>query len=182
MPNTIVFDLGGVLIDWNPRYVYRSKFATEAEMEDFLTNITTHDWNEQQDAGRPIAEATELLVAQHPEWEEMIRAFYGEWETMLGGPIQEMVDILREIRDQGKHRIYALTNWSAETFPIALARYDFLHWFEGTVVSGVEMCKKPDEKIYRILLDRYQLKGEDCLFIDDSLRNVKGSIAAGLPA
>lgn len=149
-------------------------------MEDFLANICTGDWNEQQDAGRSLAEATQLLVDRHPAYESQIRAFYGRWIEMLGGPIPGTVDILQDIKTKGIHRLYALTNWSAETFPHAIERYDFLQWFEGILVSGVEMMKKPDPRIYQLILERYQIDPATALFIDDSQRNVDAAIREGI--
>ena len=180
MINTIIFDLGGVLIDWNPEYVYRKVIPDPERRRFFFENICTHEWNVEQDAGRPLAEATELLVNEYPEWENEIRAFYGRWEEMLGGPIHETVDLLRELRENEAHRLLALTNWSGETFPVALSKYDFLHWFEGIVVSGDEKTRKPFADIYEILLDRYQVNPEQAIFIDDSLKNVEGAEAVGI--
>ena len=179
---TIVFDLGGVLIDWNPRYVYRQLLESEAEVNQFLQEVATMDWNIQQDRGRTLAEGTRLLIERHPNHTQLIQAYYGRWTEMLGGPIAETVEILDELRQSGKYRLLALTNWSAETFPIAQKRYNFLGWFEGTVVSGVEQCIKPELQIYQILFERYKLNPADCLFIDDNEKNVAGSISAGMPA
>jgi 2-haloacid dehalogenase len=178
--NTVIFDLGGVLIDWNPRYVYRTIFKTEEEIDWFFENVATHDWNENQDAGYPIAKATEELVAQHPEWEKEIKAYYGRWTEMLGGPIRGTVDIFRQLKDIPGLKTYALTNWSAETFHIALDRYDFLHWFDGRVVSGEEKTRKPFQDFYQRLLDRYNIDPSKALFIDDNLRNVKAAEALGI--
>ncbi len=180
MINTIIFDLGGVLIDWNPEYVFRQVIPDEAKRRYFFENICTHDWNVEQDAGRPLTAATELLVSQFPDWEAEIRDYYGRWEEMLGGPIHDTVDLLRELRDGGRHRLLALTNWSNETFPVALSRYDFLHWFEGIVVSGDEKTRKPFPDIYRILLDRFAVEPARAVFIDDSLKNVQGAEAMGI--
>ena len=177
MINTVIFDLGGVLIDWNPEYVFKHVIPDPERRAYFFQHICTHDWNVEQDAGRPIAEATALLIAEHPDWAPEIRDFYGRWEEMLGGPIPETVDLLRELREQGQHRLLALTNWSNETFPVALDRYDFLHWFEGIVVSGDERTRKPFPDIYQILLDRYQVNPEEAVFIDDSHKNVQGAEA-----
>ncbi len=178
--STIIFDLGGVLIDWNPDYVYREVIPDTEKRRFFFENICTHDWNIEQDAGRPLAEATELLVAQHPEWESEIRDYYGRWEEMLGGPLHDTVDLLRELRERREHRLLALTNWSGETFPVALSRYDFLHWFEGIVVSGDEKTRKPFADIYQKLLDRYEVDPAWAVFIDDSLTNVEGAEAVGI--
>jgi 2-haloacid dehalogenase len=177
--NTVIFDLGGVLIDWNPRYVYRTIFKTEEEIDWFFENVATHDWNENQDAGYPIALATEELIAQHPEWESQIKAYYGRWEEMLGGPIQETVEIFKQLKKAGL-KTYALTNWSAETFHIALARYDFLHWFDGRLVSGEEKTRKPFPEFYQKLIDKFSIDPSKALFIDDNLRNIKGAEAFGI--
>lgn len=178
--NTVIFDLGGVLIDWNPRYVYRTIFKTEEEIDWFFENVATHDWNENQDAGYPIAKATEELVAQHPEWEKEIKAYYGRWTEMLGGPIHETVDIFRKMKEIPELKTYALTNWSSETFHIALERYDFLHWFDGRVVSGEEKTRKPFHDFYQRLLSRYNVIPTQALFIDDNLRNVRAAEELGI--
>lgn len=178
----IVFDLGGVLIDWNPRYVYRTIFDSEAEVESFLSTVTKMEWNIQQDAGRSLEEATTFLVQEHPQWKAEIEAYYGRWEEMLGGPIKGTVEILQHFTDSDKYKVYALTNWSAETFPIAQSRYKFLSWFEGIVVSGTEKCIKPDPKIYEILFRRFKLDPTECIFIDDNADNIKGSESLGMAA
>lgn len=169
---TIVFDLGGVVVDWNPRYMYQKIFATPAQAEWFLENICTNDWNEEQDAGRSLQEATDMLVRQFPDLEAPIRAYYGRWEEMLGGPIAGTVELLRQLKQQPGVKLYALTNWSAETFPIALNRYDFLHWFDGRVVSGEEKTRKPFTRIYQILLERFGIRADTALYLDDNLRNL----------
>lgn len=177
----VVFDLGGVLIDWNPRYVYRELFGDEEQMEWFLTNICTSEWNARQDAGRTFEEATAILLEKHPEHEGLIRAYYDRWEDMLAGPIPGSVEILREVRDS-PYRLYGLTNWSAESFPVARERYDFLNWFEGIVVSG-EICMiKPDPEIFEHLSDRFNLKPQATVFIDDVEANVEAARAAGYRA
>jgi 2-haloacid dehalogenase len=179
--NTIIFDLGGVLIDWNPRYLYRKIFKTEEEISWFLENICTSEWNDEQDAGRSFDDATNELVAKFPEHEIPIRAWYGRWEETIIGRIQETVDILTEIKESKKYKLYALTNWSAETFPWALANFEFLHWFDGIVVSGVEKSRKPFPEFYQILFDRYQINPAQAIFIDDNHKNVIGAEAVGLP-
>ncbi len=178
--DTIIFDLGGVLIDWNPRYVYRKIFKTEEETEWFLENVTTSEWNENQDAGYPLHKATEELVAKHPEWEPEIKAYYGRWLEMLGDQIHETVEILQQLKKTGKYKLYALTNWSAETFPHALERFEFFKMFEGVVVSGEEKMRKPSAAFYKIIIDRYHLDPSKTIFIDDSMRNVKGAEAVGI--
>jgi len=180
MINTIIFDLGGVLIDWNPRYLYKKIFSTEEEIKWFLENICTPEWNEKQDAGRSFEEATEELVARFPEHENAIRAWYGRWQETINGPIHDTVEILQSIRDSNQYKLYALTNWSAETFPWALANFHFLHWFEGIVVSGVEKTRKPYHDFYHILLNRYKVDPKHALFIDDNLHNINAAMELGI--
>jgi 2-haloacid dehalogenase len=178
---TIIFDLGGVLIDWNPAYVFDKLIEDETKRKQFFAEICTSEWNEEQDAGRSLKEATQLLVEKHPEWQESIEAFYGRWEEMLGGPIHETVEIFRRLKESGKYKFYALTNWSAELFPIALQKYDFLHWFDGRLVSGEEKTRKPSPQFYQLLLDRFNINKEEAIFIDDNLRNAKAAEALGIP-
>ena len=180
MIDTIIFDLGAVLIDWNPHYMYRTLFTDEQEMKNFLATVCTPDWNEEQDAGRSLQEGTDLLVAQHPQHEDHIRAFYGRWEEMLGEAFHDTVEVFRRLKTSGKYKIYALTNWSAETFPIALERYSFLGWFDGIVVSGTEKMRKPAPEFYQILLNRYQVDPQAALFIDDNYRNVLAAEKVGI--
>jgi 2-haloacid dehalogenase len=149
-------------------------------MEKFLAEITTSDWNEEQDAGRPLYEGTEILVAQFPEHEVNIRAFYGRWDEMLGEAFMDTVEIFRQLKEIGKYKIYALTNWSAETFPVALTRFEFLNWFDGIVVSGAEKMRKPAPEFYHLLLDRYNVKVEETLFIDDNHRNILAAEKIGI--
>ncbi len=171
--NTIVFDLGGVLVDWNPEYVYRKVFEDDQEKVDwFLNNICTSEWNIEQDAGRTLNEATELLVNKYPEYETWIRIYYDRWEDMLAGVIRETEEILNQLKKSNAYRLIALTNWSAETFPIALKRFSFLKQFEGIIVSGTEKTRKPFPEIYQTLIERYHLTPENCIFIDDNLENV----------
>jgi 2-haloacid dehalogenase len=178
--NTIIFDLGGVLIDWNPMYVYRNYFDSENKLKYFFENVCTSEWNEEQDAGRSIVEATEELVGKFPDWEQPIRDYYGRWTEMLKAPIPESVEIFRELKESGKYKIYALTNWQADLFNIALVRYNFLHWFDGRVVSGEEKTRKPFPEFYHRLLQRYNVVASNALFIDDNLRNVKAAESVGI--
>ena len=182
MIETVVFDLGGVLINWDPRNLYRKIMPDPDEVETFLQEVCTFDWNAQQDAGRPLAEATQILVEQFPHQEDLIRMYYDRWEEMLDGSIQETVALLDTLRQQQQHRLLALTNWSHETFPRALELFDFLHWFEGIVVSGEEQLKKPDERLYHILFDRYHIDPQKAVFIDDSHPNVVAARDLGMKA
>lgn len=179
--NTVIFDLGGVLIDWNPHYVFTDEYFDSPDKKAFFfSHVCTSDWNEKQDEGRSIVEATEELIREFPDWEQPIRDYYGRWTEMLRGPIPGTVELFRRLKEQGRHRLYALTNWQADLFNIALVRYDFLHWFHGRVVSGEEKTRKPFPGFYNILLSRYQVQPGEALFIDDNLRNVKAAEALGI--
>lgn len=168
--DTVIFDLGAVLIDWNPRYLYRGLAADEPAMERFLNEVCGSVWNIEQDAGRSFADAVAEAIGRHPGEEALIRAYHERWEEMLGGPIEGTVDILRQLHAAGT-RLYALTNWSAETFPIARRKYDFLALFDGIVVSGEEGLVKPDPRIYHRLVQRYGVEPRRAVFIDDSPPN-----------
>lgn len=179
--NTIIFDLGNVLIDWNPLHVFdENYFDSQEKREFFFSHICTMDWNEQQDEGRSIVQATMELIEKFPDWEQPIRDYYGRWTEMLGGPIVESVKIFRQLKESGKYKTYALTNWQAGLFDIALVRYNFLHWFDGRVVSGEEKMRKPFPEFYQLLLNRYNVKAEEALFIDDNLRNVMAAEKLGI--
>ena len=182
LPTVAVFDLGNVLIDWNPRYLYRRLFdGDDAAMEQFLAEVCTPAWNDEQDRGRPFAEACALLVEQHPDKRELIEAWPARYDETIAGAIDGTVAILAELRQRGVP-LYALSNWSAETFPRAQARFPFLQWFRGIVLSGELRLAKPDPAIYRHLLDTCQLRAGDIVFIDDSLRNVEAARALGITA
>tara|TARA_A100001015_G_scaffold145309_1_gene161150 strand:+ start:185 stop:802 length:618 start_codon:yes stop_codon:yes gene_type:complete len=177
----VIFDLGGVLVDWNPEYVYLDVFdGNRKKMQWFFDEICTFDWNENQDAGYPLAQASADRIKLFPQYEQLIRMFYDRWEEMLGGQIDGTVAILKRLVVNPDYKVVALTNWSAETFPIALKRFDFLHWFEGIVVSGTEKTRKPFLDIYQITLDRYQLNPKKTLFIDDNKRNIKAAQKLGI--
>lgn len=172
IPKNIVFDLGGVLIDWNPRHLFSEVFKNNDELEFFLSEVCSSEWNEEQDGGRSLKEGTEQLIPLFPEYEREIRMFYSEWEKMLGGAIESNVEILRDLKTKNQYRIFALTNWSAETFPIALKHYEFLHLFEDILVSGVEKMRKPQPEIYQLMLNRFGIQPETTVFIDDNERNI----------
>jgi len=176
----VVFDIGGVLLNWNPRHLYRKLFAgDEAAMEDFLANVCTVEWNERQDAGRTFAEAHAELLPRHAGKSHLIEAFGKRFDEMIAGPIEGTVAILGELKRAGVPR-YALTNWSAETFPPARTRYEFLSWFDGIVVSGEEGVIKPDARIFRILLERYGIAADEAVFIDDDPGNAAAAQALGI--
>ena len=178
--DTIIFDLGGVLIDWNPRYVYKKAFVTKEAVEHFLADICTSEWNEEQDAGRSFEEATSLLISEFPHYTHEISMYYGRWKEMLGGHIEESVQTLSKIRDSGQYKLFALTNWSDESFPLALDIFHFLHWFDGILVSGAEKMKKPDPVIFELILDRYNIDRTKAIFIDDNIKNIHAAEKLGL--
>jgi 2-haloacid dehalogenase len=180
-PRAVVFDLGGVLLDWNPRYLYRKLFDDEAEMERFLREVCTLDWHRAHDLGVPPEETSAPLAAAYPEHAERIWAWTQRTEEMLSGPIDGTVEILRELRAGGVP-CYALTNMETWTYPGRRERYPFLTWFDGTVVSGFEGIAKPDPRIFELLLDRFGLTAANTLLIDDSPVNVRAARAAGMQA
>lgn len=180
--NTIIFDLGGVLIDWNPMYVYTQVFKSEEKAKWFLNNVCTLEWNEQHDGGLLIKDGERQLIAKFPEWKQEILTYYQRWDEMLKGPIEDTVELLLKLHEKQEHKLLALTNWSAETFPVARERYDFLQLFEGIVVSGEENMKKPDPAIYKLILDRYNCTAEECVFLDDNLRNIDAAAEMGINA
>ena len=174
----IVFDLGGVLIDWNPRYLYKKIFASEEEMEWFLSNVCTPAWNARQDAGRPFAEGIAEAKAKYPKYAPQIEAYFLRWDEMLGGSVKVAAEILRDVKARG-YATYALTNWSVETFPLARAKFSVLDEFDGIVMSGAEKLAKPDPAIYGRLLSKFGLSAPDCIFIDDNLENVAAAAQLG---
>ena len=180
MKTAILFDLGGVLVDWDPRYLYRQAFP-EAEMEFFLANVCTGSWNLTMDAGRPFAETIPERQAAWPAYREAIGWWQTRWDEMLKGPIPGTVALLAELKAKG-HPLFALTNWSAETFPAARRRFEFLAWFQDIVVSGEVGLVKPDPAIFRLAAKRCGLRPEATLFIDDVKANVDAARALGFDA
>lgn len=178
----VVFDLGGVLIDWDPRHLYRKLFAgDEAAMEHFLATVCTHEWNRRQDAGRSFAEGARLLKAEHPDKGELIDAYGARFDEMLAGPIAGSIDILAELRDRGTP-LYGLTNWSAETYAPARERFAFLSWFQGILVSGEVGVVKPDPRIFQLLIERFAVDPQRTIYIDDVEANVAAARPFGIHA
>ena len=175
--NTIIFDFGGVLIDWNPRYMYRDEFEESSEMEHFLTHICSEDWNLQQDKGRSLSEGTKLLQDKFPKHRKKIQLYYDQWEKMIKGYIPQNVKVLRKLKE--KYKLYGLTNWSAETFPIVFKRFSFFKLFDGIVISGEEKLIKPDKKIFELIVERYRLEAKNSLFIDDNMNNIQAAKEIG---
>jgi 2-haloacid dehalogenase len=180
-PTAVVFDLGGVLLDWNPRHLYRKLFDDETEMDRFLSEVCTMEWHHAHDLGVPPEETVPPLVQAHPEYAEHIWAWPRRSEEMLAGPIDESVEILRALKDRGVPG-YGLTNMETGTYPGRRDRYPFLRWFDGTVVSGFEGVAKPDPRIYELLLDRFGLAARTTLLIDDSAKNVAAARGVGMQA
>lgn len=179
--DTVVFDIGGVLLDWNPNYLYEELIPDQEQREHFLTNIATSEWNMRQDAGRTWADAVEELSALHPQHAEWISAYDTGWLKMVRGVIEDTAQLVEELRAAGIPT-YALTNFSTEKWQVALEAFPVLRGFDGAVVSGVEETVKPDEKIYRILLERYDLDAARTFYTDDVQRNVDAARAVRLDA
>ncbi|MGG7550161.1 HAD family hydrolase [Chryseobacterium arthrosphaerae] len=175
----IIFDFGGVLMDWNPRYFFKDYFNDDDKMEYFLENIAQDEWNIEQDRGRSLSEGTEIQIKKFPEWEKEIRAYYDNWTVMLKSDIPQNVDVLRKLKNTD-YQLFGLTNWSAETFPYALENYDFFQIFDGKiVVSGTEKLIKPDPAIWHILLERYHIQAGESVFIDDNPKNIEMARSLG---
>ena len=178
----VVFDFGGVLLDWNPRYFYKSIFNDDQKMEYFLQNIATSTWNAQMDKGRNFEECMKELAEQYPEYKDPIMLYRKGWETMLKGPIESGMRVLDAVMNAQKFKVYGLTNWSAETFPGTFNKYKFLQKFEGIVVSGEEQMIKPEKGIYLTLIERYNLVPEETFFMDDNIQNVETALSRGINA
>jgi 2-haloacid dehalogenase len=175
---TIIFDLGGVLLDWNPHRLYAPFFNSNAEIDRFLAEINFAEWNMHQDAGRPFAEGVAALSQEFPHYADLIRAYHERWEDSVPGPIEGTVKILKRLKKAG-FPLYALTNFSAETFPIMRRRFKFLKLFEYILVSGEVGMVKPNPKIYKLLLKKIDRPAAKCLFIDDSAANIAAAAALG---
>ena len=176
-----MFDIGGVLLDWNPRHLYRRLFDDEHEMERFLSEICTLKWHEAHDRGKPFEASCAELASRHPAYAEMIYAWGRRSEEMIAGPIDETVEIFARLKAAGV-ACYALTNMETETFPLRVKRFPFLSWFDGAVVSAFEGVVKPEPEIFERLLERFGLCPESTLFVDDSPRNVRTARELGIQA
>lgn len=179
MIKDVIFDFGSVLVDWNPLHLYEPYFGDRAKAEWFLTEICPYSWNTTVDGGKTIASATAERIALYPQWEKEIRMYFGQWIKMMGGEIPGMRDIIVSLKDQG-FGVYGLTNWSRETFPLIRDKYDIFKLLDGYIVSGEENIMKPAPAFYNLLLSRYDLKAEECVFIDDNPVNVEGGEAVGI--
>lgn len=177
--DTIIFDLGNVLVNWNPTNLYRKIFTDEQELDSFLQNVCSMEWHTLQDGGRSPAEGTEELVKQFPQHEEAIRAFYTRWKEMFDGPIEGSVQILKELKEKG-YPVYALSNWNRELYEQTVDDFPFLDSFDGKIISSEEGMKKPDENIYQRLLERYHINPHTAVFIDDNKANIETAKCLGL--
>jgi len=170
--NAIIFDYGNVLLEWNPRLVYRRYFNDEETMEQFLSEVNFMEWNAQQDKGRSFAEGVAVLSQQFPQHARLLQAYHDQWRDSIGEAYWDTVEILKQLKQAG-HRLYGLSNWSAETFPLVRARYDFFELLDDMVISGEVGFVKPESEIYQIMLDKIGKPAQECLFIDDSLPNIQ---------
>lgn len=168
----IIFDYGNVLLDWNPKLVYQRYFPDDPEgMEKFLHEINFMEWNAHQDRGRSFAEGVKILSAQFPQYAELIRAYHEHWPDSIGEAVTGTIELLKQLKQAG-YPLYGFSNWSAETFPLARAKYDFFDLFDDMVISGAVGFVKPEPEIYQIMLDKIGRSAQECLFIDDSLPNI----------
>lgn len=179
MIKNIIFDYGGVLLDWNPHYLYDPYFGDVEKAEWFLNNICTYEWNAQHDNGKPIAEGTAELIAEHPEWEREIRLYYDDFMKMMGGQIPGMEELVKGLRVNG-YRVFGLSNWSVETFALVRPVYPVLNLMEDMVISGVEKVMKPDHRIFELALNRFGIKAEETIFLDDNPANVQAACELGI--
>ena len=177
----IVFDFGGVLVDWNPHHLYDKYFGSVEKATWFLENICLYSWNLQMDKGKPFAEGVAELQAQYPEWSEAIAIYHSRWIEIMGGEIDGTAAVLRRLKAAG-YKIYGLSNWSMETFPLVSDKYPIFKELLGMVVSGQEHLIKPEPEIYHCLFDRFSLEPSESIFIDDNADNVEGARAVGMHA
>lgn len=168
----IIFDFGGVLVDWNPHNLYRRYFDQPHEIDQFLAEINFAEWNAQQDKGRPFAQAVAEHLNKFPQHADLIKAYHERWEDSIVGPIEGTVQILRKLKQLG-YPLYGLSNWSAETFPLVKAKFKFFDLLDGIVLSGEVKMIKPDPQIFHFMTNKFKLKVQDCIFVDDSLANIK---------
>jgi 2-haloacid dehalogenase len=177
----LIFDLGGVVLDWNPRHLFRTLIPAEADREKFLTEICSPQWNAQMDAGKPSAEAVAELSAEHPDHAGLIRAYWDRWPEMLGGLVPGMAELLADLAADGRD-LYAITNFNGEVWPVTRQLFPVLDCFKDVIVSSFERLAKPDRAIFDLALRRFGVAASDCLFIDDVPANVEGARAAGIAA
>lgn len=179
MIKNIIFDFGGVLVDWNPHYLYDPYFGDSQKAEWFLTHICTYEWNAQHDKGKPIAEGTAELIAEHPEWAQEIALYYGQFPKMISGEIAGMAEYILQLKQRG-YRIFGLSNWSTETFAMVEDKYPIFGLIEQKIISGYERIMKPDPAIFQLALQRFHILPEESLFIDDNAANIAAASRLGI--
>ena len=181
MIRNIIFDFGGVLVDWDPHRMLDAYFGSRQKADWFIANICTGEWNAEMDAGKPFAQGIAELSAVHPEWATEIQAYFDRWIEMIGGEIPGMRAMVGELKADG-YRLYGLTNWSAETFCQVRHKFEVFDMLDGMLVSGEEKMLKPAPEFFQLLMDRFGLDPAECLFIDDNQPNVEGAIKFGMTA
>ncbi|MBR5443116.1 MAG: HAD family phosphatase [Paludibacteraceae bacterium] len=179
MIKNVIFDFGCVLVYWSQHNLYDTHFGSKEKTDWFVDNICTWEWNNQTDLGKSFAESVAEKVAEYPEWETEIRMYWERWEDMLNGEVPGMKEWICELKNAG-YKVYGLSNWSHETFPMIKDKYEAFSMMDGIVMSGEELIAKPDLRIYKILLERYGLKAEECVFIDDRKENIIAGEQVGI--
>jgi 2-haloacid dehalogenase len=177
----LIFDLGGVVLDWNPRHLYRKLIPDQEMREWFLAEVCGPEWNAQMDAGKPFREAVAELARCHPGHAEWISAYHQRWPEMLGGPVPGTSELITELSEAGRE-LYAISNFAAEMFPATLEAFPVLRCFKDIVLSSSVGVCKPDPRIFELAVERFGVDAGDCLFIDDIAANAAGARAAGLAA
>lgn len=178
MKKVIVFDFGGVLIEWSPYYLYRKLLPSDEAVKEFLEEINFSGFNKKLDAGYSFSRMKEELLIEYPHKQELVRAFFERWDECTGEAIQPTVDLMLEVKAAG-YPVYGLSNWSHETFPKLMHRYPFLPLLDDYLLSGIAGVAKPDEEIFRIFLRRIGRSAEECVFIDDAAINIEASRRLG---
>ena len=179
MIKNLIFDFGCVLVNWDQHNLYDPYFGSREKTDWFINNICTMDWNNETDLGKSFVQAIAEKIAEFPEWEKEIRMYWEQWDKMIGGKVAGMEEWVRELKASGYH-VYGLTNWSTETFPLVKDKFPVFSTLDGIVMSGEESITKPDIRLYQILLDRYNLNAQECIFIDDRHSNTKAAEKLGI--
>ncbi|GAB4541069.1 MAG: HAD-IA family hydrolase [Anaerolineales bacterium] len=177
----VVFDFGGVLVQWNPRKIFQDYFPSPQAVDDFLAETRFSEWNAEQDKGRSFLEGIEIFSAEFPQYAHIIRAFHARWLDSIEGEISGTVEILRALKEQ-RLPLYGLSNWSMETFPMTRKMFPFFEWFDGVILSGEVKCVKPEPRIFELCLAMTQKAARECIFIDDSLPNIHAAQTMGFDA
>jgi len=176
--DAVVFDVGGVLVDWDPRYLYRTLIPDEQEMERFLAEVCSLEWHAQHDLGASYEDTIPALITDHPLWADEVRAWSDRFVEMYGGIFEGTVELLGQLR-QRHVPLFASTNWGAESWELVKARYPFLRWFDGALVSGKVGIAKPDPAFFELLTETFGLVPEATLYIEDNLVNLEAAARQG---